>query len=103
MDKSFGLSAQTIQKLINIFSQYDQIEKVLIYGSRAKGNFRTGSDIDLTLVGPSLNTTTLLKVENDIDDLLLPQEVDLSIFEHIDNPDVVTQIKENGIVFFSRS
>ncbi len=56
----FGLKADTIRKINEVFVRYPHIEKVLIYGSRAKGNFKNGSDIDLTLVGENLNLEILL-------------------------------------------
>ena len=45
----YGLKNIIIENINNIFSQYPQIEKAVLYGSRAKGNYKTGSDIDLVL------------------------------------------------------
>jgi len=45
----FGLKAKHIAAIRNAFRQYPSIEQVVLYGSRAKGNYRTGSDIDLTI------------------------------------------------------
>jgi len=61
---------------------------VILYGSRARGNYRNGSDIDLALVGKELDLTTLFKVETELDDLLLPYKIDLSIHHKIENPDL---------------
>ena len=97
--KKFGLSLKTIQALKSVFSKHTEIEKVLIYGSRVKGNFRVGSDIDLTLIAPSLNLSDLLKIENEIEDLMLPYKVDLSLFHLIENSDVVEHIKRVGVEF----
>lgn len=93
---SFGLAAETVQRIQSVLSRYPQIEKVLLYGSRAKGTQREGSDIDLTLVAPTLTLPDLLKIENEIDDLMLPYKVDLSLFHHIDNPSVVEHIQRVG-------
>lgn len=95
----FGLQAKTIQALHSVFAKHPKIEKVLLYGSRAKGNFRPGSDIDLTLVGPTLELSDLLRIENEIEDLLLPYKVDLSIFHQIENPDLVEHIQRIGLQF----
>jgi predicted nucleotidyltransferase len=51
MNRRFGLTETTIQKINGIFTRYPQVEKTVLYGSRAKGNFKNGSDIDLTLFG----------------------------------------------------
>lgn len=47
----FGLDKRTWKKFMAVFKNYPQIEKLVIYGSRTKGNFREGSDIDLTVMG----------------------------------------------------
>lgn len=94
-----GLSTETIQKLKLIFRQQPKIEKVILYGSRAKGNYKPGSDIDLTLVAPTMSLSELLNIENQIDDLLLPYKVDLSIFHLIENPDLVNHIERVGLEF----
>ena len=92
----FGLTVFDIEKLVSVFNKYNQIEKVIVYGSRAKGNYKPGSDIDLTLVAPKLSLTELLKIENEIDDLLLPYKVDLSLLHQIDNPDLIEHIRRVG-------
>lgn len=99
----FGLKEKTINAINDVFAQYSSIEQVILYGSRAKGNFRNGSDIDLTIIGEELTFTALLKIENQIDDLLLPYKIDLSQFEKINNPDLITHIKRFGQVFFDKN
>ena len=51
----FGLKSETIAEINQIFSTYSEISKVVLYGSRAKGNYKNGSDIDLTLISDRLN------------------------------------------------
>lgn len=96
----YGLEETTIKALQGIFAHYSQVEKVILYGSRAKGNYRIASDIDLTLVGPQLTLSTLFQIENDLDDLLLPYKIDLSIHHKIENADVLAHIKRVGISFY---
>jgi len=103
MEKTYGLSTQTLEKLKQVFLKYSSIQKVIVYGSRAKGNFQTGSDIDLTILAPNLKTTDLLKIENEIDELMLPYKVDLSLFHQIENPDLVDHIQRVGQVFYKSS
>lgn len=99
----FGLKEVTINKLISVFLQYPNIEKVLLYGSRAKENYRYNSDIDLTLIGENITYSQMSKIDIEIDDLLLPYLVDLSIFSDIDNPDLIDQINRVGLVFYERN
>ena len=98
----FGLKESTIEKIISVFVKYTKIKKVLLYGSRAKGNYRNGSDIDLTLIGDELSYSQLGNLESDIDDLFLPYSFDISIFKDIDNPDLVDHINRIGVVFHEK-
>ena len=100
--KRFGLKEATINKIMAVFEKYTQIEKILLYGSRAKGNYCNGSDIDLTLIGDQLNYSQLSSIESDIDDLFLPYSFDISIFKDIDNPDLVDHINRVGVVLYEK-
>ena len=86
----------------SIFAEYPAIDKVILYGSRAKGNYREGSDIDLTIVGQNLDLNLLTKIENKLDDLLLPYNIDLSILHKIENPDLIEHIERVGIIFYEK-
>ena len=96
----FGLEESVIKKICDVFSKNENISKAIIYGSRAKGNFRNNSDIDITLQGEHLTTNDLLKLETALDDLLLPWYIDLSIYHHIGNPDLRDHINRVGQVVF---
>ncbi len=99
--KMFGLKEVTIEKLKIIFSKYPQIEKVVIYGSRAKGNYRNGSDIDLTLIGKNLTLkNSVYPIEADIENLYLPYFFDISIKENIDNQNLIEHINRIGKIFY---
>ena len=98
----YGLKENHISAINSVFKQYEDVEKAILYGSRAKGNFRNGSDIDLTLIGCDLDIKTLFKIDNDLDELLLPYKFDLSIFSKIENPDLIDHIKRIGIIFYKK-
>ncbi len=100
----FGLKEATINQIHSILEKYTQIEKAILYGSRAKGNFRNGSDIDLTLVGgPELTLKILYRLMDDIDDLLLPYLFDLSLYHMIQDQEVREHIERKGKVFYTRT
>lgn len=77
-------------------------KKVVVYGSRAKGNFQEGSDIDLTIIEEEIPSSVLLKLVNDFDDSLLPIKVDISIFSKLTNRDLIDHIKRVGQVFYQK-
>jgi predicted nucleotidyltransferase len=98
----YGLKDHTIKVIHEVFSHYPQVEKAIIYGSRAKGNYREGSDIDLTLAGSDIDLTLQFKIENELDDLLLPYKIDLSIFHKIENSELIDHINRVGMVFYEK-
>jgi len=96
----FGLKPDTISRINGVLAAHPEIEQAVLYGSRAKGNYRAGSDIDLCLKGDALTLTQLLKIENELDDLLLPYKIDLSLHHALDNPELIDHIRRVGVVFY---
>ena len=100
----YGLPQSAVQRICAIFKRYPQVEKAILYGSRAKGNYKNGSDIDLTLRGGAdLSLNVIYKILDDLDELLLPYTIDLSIFNDIRDPDVIEHIQRAGITFYDKS
>ncbi|GAB4453613.1 MAG: nucleotidyltransferase domain-containing protein [Bacteroidia bacterium] len=99
----FGLEISVIKAIQKVLEKYPEVEKAILYGSRAKGNYRAGSDIDLTLIGQNLNLTILQKIENELDDLFLPYKIDLSIYHHIQNESLLEHIKRVGKIFYEKT
>jgi predicted nucleotidyltransferase len=97
----YGLPRSAIEKINGVFSAHPAVETAMLYGSRAKGNYKNGSDIDLTLRG-AVAFRELLRIETELDDLLLPWMIDLSIYEHIDNPALIEHIQQVGVEFYKK-
>ena len=98
-----GLSEKSLATVIEILDRCPAVEAAILYGSRAKGTHRPGSDIDLTLVGESLNQDLLARLGRDFDESSLPYMVDLSIKAKIDNPNLLDHIERVGVVLFERA
>jgi len=98
----FGLKEEDIGAINAIFSLYPAIDKVVLYGSRAKGNYKPGSDIDLTVIEHGLTFDDLLHIDRQLDDLLLPITFDLSLYRKLDHPELLAHIQRVGVIFFSR-
>ena len=99
----YGLKSHIVEKIKVVFAKYPQIEKVILYGSRAKGNYKIGSDIDITIISKSISLSVLHKIEDDLDDLLLPYIFDISIYSHIKNKDLLNHINRIGVEFYINS
>lgn len=97
----FGLGKEVVSQINSIFAKYPLIKRVVIYGSRAKGNYKNGSDIDLTIIG-DIDFSLLQRIDNEIDDLLLPYTVDLSVYSDIQNIELIEHIKRVGKDFYKR-
>jgi predicted nucleotidyltransferase len=100
--KMYGLPDTAVEKINTVFVKHPGVKEVLVYGSRAKGTYKNGSDIDLTIRG-ELPFKELLHIETELDDLLLPWMIDLSLYGHIDNLALKEHIDRAGQVFFSRN
>lgn len=93
----FGLSSKHLDMILSAVRQFPEIDSVKIYGSRAKGTYKPGSDIDLALYGPAVSMDTVLKLDAVLDDLLLPYEFDLSVYSQLVNADLKEHIDRVGI------
>lgn len=99
----FGLSERSMEIIRGIYSKFPQIEEVVVYGSRAMGNFREGSDIDMAIVaGGGFTHGDLLDVIGLFDDSFLPYLVDVSIFSELRNEALVDHIRRRGRVIYRR-
>jgi len=81
---SFGLEENTISDIIKTFAFFPEVSEVILYGSRAKGTYRPGSDIDLAISGANLDLSVLNSISMQLDELYLPNIFDLAILSHID-------------------
>lgn len=98
-----GLSARDLQTIHDIFSRYPEIQLVHIFGSRAKGNYNTGSDIDLAIMNKLSGHKTMLKIKDDFEESSLPYKVDLVEYGSLTNIDLTDHIKRRGKVFYQRN
>ncbi|MBR1774766.1 MAG: nucleotidyltransferase domain-containing protein [Bacteroidales bacterium] len=98
----FGLEEKEIAAINSVFAKYPNVEKVMLFGSRAKGTNQPFSDIDITMLGDKLTHSDLINIMSDLDDLFLPYEIDLSIFNKINNEALKEHILRMNVVFYSK-
>ncbi len=97
-----GLKPELILSIQTALAQFEGVANVVLYGSRAKGNYKTGSDIDLTIKTAGKSDKNLLyQVIGAIDDLDLIYKFDISLFDEISNANLVEHINRVGIEFYN--
>ncbi len=102
MDK-FGLKPKIIEDIKNILKKYPEVEKAVIFGSRARGDYRKGSDIDITLFGDKLTNSINTKIFYEIDNLYLIYNIDLINFNTLSEEDKLRQnILDEGVEIYAK-
>jgi predicted nucleotidyltransferase len=96
-----GIPNSYAQKILHLFNSLEPGSKVVLFGSRAKGNFREGSDIDLALKGPKLSVEIRERFLLKYLDLEMPWKLDLVIYDFITEPELKRHIDRVGIDLFS--
>lgn len=96
---NFGLDRDTIDLIKKLFQTFEKVEKVKIFGSRAKGNFKNSSDIDFALYG-EINEKLILHIASELDELPTPYKFDIVNYNDIDNENLKQSIDEFGKIFY---
>ena len=98
----FGLTDPEIQQLKVYLAAIPEIKRAWIYGSRAKGNYKDFSDVDLTLEGVALTRRHLLRLATQLHDSSLPYQFDLSLYDTLKNPDLLSHIGRCGRIIYEK-
>ena len=98
----YGLGDSAIEKICSVQNQFPSISKAVLYCSRSKGPNKNGSDIDLCLFGTDIDQILVYRIEESLDDLLLPYQFDLSAYSSLSNKDLIDHIDRIGVLFFQR-
>lgn len=99
----FGIDENIINSIKKIFSKYPEIDRACIFGSRARGDYKKTSDIDIVLYGNSLTHTLNTRIFYDLEDLYIIYKIDLINFNSLKDGD---KFKENiineGVEFYAK-
>tara|TARA_R110001592_G_scaffold2039_6_gene12694 strand:- start:1424 stop:1747 length:324 start_codon:yes stop_codon:yes gene_type:complete len=98
-----GFTKSQFNTLLKIFLSIQELQQVILYGSRAKGNYSEGSDVDITLKGEKVNHQTLQNLSKMVDDSSLPYQFDISIFSTIENQDLIDHMNRVGQLIYSKN
>ena len=92
----FGIKQDTINAISEIIYSNTKVKEIIIFGSRAKGNYKKGSDIDLAIIADDLSLSELLEIKSKINDLPIPYQIDVVDFNKLENKDLIEHIKRVG-------
>lgn len=102
-EDKFGLSQKEREEIISVFESVPAVKKVIIFGSRAIGNYKVGSDIDLAIVEPEINPESLIKLTVRLNEHTnLPYKFDLLNYDSISEQELKKHIDQYGKLFFCR-
>ena len=100
----FGLSTRDEGYILEALTRFPEIEKAVIFGSRAMQNHEKGSDVDMAVMGANITPTTLLRLSSLLnEELPLPYFFDVVHYENIKNDNIKRHIDEEGKALFSKS
>ncbi len=100
---TYGLNETELKTLNSLFSANTKIEQVILYGSRAIGNFKPFSDVDITLIGNALTRYDVNHLMAEIDESSLPYQFDISLFNNLNNEELKEEIQKKGVVLYKKS
>jgi predicted nucleotidyltransferase len=101
MPNSFGIQPDDLKIIISAITQYPEVSEALIFGSRAKGIFRNGSDVDIALKGEGLNADIVSRISYLLnEETTLPYKFDVLNYHTISNKELVDHIDRVGIRFY---
>ncbi len=99
----FGFDNDELKEIIAVLSEFRDIDKAVIFGSRAKGNYSNGSDADIAISGENLKDDTALSVSSFLnEETNLPYRFDVINFNKIENYDLKEHIKRVGKLIYQR-
>lgn len=93
----FGLLDRDINYILKALKQFEEIDKAIIFGSRAMGNYKKGSDIDMAIVGENVTTKTLFELDDYLNEVYpLPYFFDILRYDGILNENLLKHINTQG-------
>ncbi len=97
-----GLPAGVLETLQAELPRYPEVQRAILFGSRAMGTHRHNSDIDLCLIAPELPFQSFLQLAATLDERVLPYCLDLILRHHVDNPEFIAHIQRVGLTVYER-
>lgn len=98
--KFYGVPLEIFQSIVSTICKNRKIKKIVLFGSRAKGNYKNGSDIDIAVFSKNLSYNEFMKIKVELSKLMIPYTVDIIDYNSIKNDDLIEHISRVGKVLF---
>lgn len=104
MNEVFGLNQTDLEIIISLLKRFHEVKEAILFGSRAKGNYRTGSDVDISLKGEELNSEIISRISYHLnEETAMPYKFDVVNYHKISNIELKNHIDRVGICFYTES
>jgi predicted nucleotidyltransferase len=94
----YGVSGAIWQQVLDVCARFSEVERVILYGSRARGDDSTGSDIDLAIDAPGMSSQIFALLWNELDDLPIIFPMDVVHVQGLKNKQLLQAIQREGVV-----
>lgn len=100
----FGLLDRDLKFILEAVNKYSEIEEVVVFGSRAMGNYKKASDVDLALIGEKVDRKIVRRLSDDLnEEYPLPYFFDVVIYKDISNEELKKHIDSVGKSIYKRN
>ena len=99
----FGLIDRDIEYIVKAMKKFDEIEKAIVFGSRAMGNYKKGSDVDIAIIGEDITSSTVYGLDDYLNEVYpLPYFFDVLQYSSITNDNLKKHIDNEGKIIYER-
>ncbi len=99
----YGLLERDVYYIKYALRAFPEIEKAILFGSRALGNYKQGSDVDIALVGKKVDSHIINKLSARLnEELPIPYHVDVLNYATISNQKLKEHIVQYGIEMYRK-
>jgi predicted nucleotidyltransferase len=99
-----GLKPSDLRAICNVLSAFPEVNRAYLFGSRSKGNFKAGSDVDIALTGEHLSLRTVSDIGFQLnEESLMPYHFDVLDFNTVSEPDLRSHIQRKGILIYEKT
>lgn len=103
MNNQFGLNDSDISTIRAVLAQNANVERALVFGSRAKGNYKTGSDVDIAVVGKLITFKDVSAISYQLnEETSMPYKFDIVNYYTIKEEELIKHIDRVGVEVFHR-